>query len=211
MPRSPVFLVLSAISISGCIGSELARPTRSFAHRTPPTTSTHYPHPTTPIASYPRLQQQQARQNGVSDGGGDAGVGGGGVAGVVHQGARHRAVPGVYRATRSRTGDCLKFGDEIEYLLLHFDPASRSVTLSLRGPDVPPHALPARSRPRARPFPPVPLPFYILPTQIFVSSLLILEAAPLVQLMTFAIYLFLRVIYSWITKLPHRFFMRSRP
>eukprot|EP01087_Luapelamoeba_hula_P007550 TRINITY_DN1846_c0_g2_i1.p1 TRINITY_DN1846_c0_g2~~TRINITY_DN1846_c0_g2_i1.p1 ORF type:complete len:711 (-),score=139.88 TRINITY_DN1846_c0_g2_i1:65-2197(-) len=39
-------------------------------------------------------------------------------------------------ATQQRTGDCLKWGDEIEYMLLRFNDDTRTVRLGLRGADI---------------------------------------------------------------------------
>jgi glutamate--cysteine ligase catalytic subunit len=42
----------------------------------------------------------------------------------------------IYNATKARMGDCLKFGDEIEYMLLHMDEKTKTVRLSLRGAEI---------------------------------------------------------------------------
>ncbi len=41
-----------------------------------------------------------------------------------------------YDRLKSRQGDCLKWGDEIEYMVVKFDHQNRRVRLALRGPEL---------------------------------------------------------------------------
>ncbi|KAK9503697.1 hypothetical protein O3M35_010204 [Rhynocoris fuscipes] len=42
----------------------------------------------------------------------------------------------LYHRLKDRQGDVLKWGDEIEYMLVHFDDINRKATLSLKGPEL---------------------------------------------------------------------------
>ncbi|GJQ14556.1 hypothetical protein GpartN1_g6347.t1 [Galdieria partita] len=42
----------------------------------------------------------------------------------------------VYRATRNREDDCLRWGDEVEYTVLHVDKSRHKISLSLRAPEI---------------------------------------------------------------------------
>eukprot|EP00871_Galdieria_phlegrea_P005225 jgi/Galph1/5703/GphlegSOOS_G4363.1 len=42
----------------------------------------------------------------------------------------------VYKATRDRKGDCLRWGDEVEYTVLHVEKSKRKILLSLRAPEI---------------------------------------------------------------------------
>ncbi|KAK4526899.1 hypothetical protein GAYE_SCF29G4817 [Galdieria yellowstonensis] len=42
----------------------------------------------------------------------------------------------LYHATRNRKDDCLRWGDEVEYTVLHVDKAKHKITLSLRAPEI---------------------------------------------------------------------------